>query len=145
MSTRSITILKDSWTDHKEIVVMYRQTDGYLDGHGKDLAEFLNGIVVVNGISLRETGERIANGGSCLAAQVVEHFKNLFGVGGIYLHSAGTRGCDEEYVYTVIPEVGKEIILQVDGGFESNMTRLFEGTPSRFLQALKDGEIKEEE
>lgn len=41
---------------------------------------------------------------SCLAAQVVSHFKE--GIGGIYLHPAGTRNCGEEYVYTIYSEKG---------------------------------------
>jgi len=53
---------------------MYRQFDGYLSGHGKELAEFLRGGVVVNGISAQNS-ERVFNGADDLAAQLVTWFK----------------------------------------------------------------------
>jgi hypothetical protein len=104
MSTRSLTIIK---AEHEEIVVMYRQSDGYPEGHGQDLAKFLTGIRLTNGISLANKG-RTANGMSCLAAQIVLHFKTDFGVGGIYLYKAGTRGCGENYHYEVTGKEGEE-------------------------------------
>jgi hypothetical protein len=92
------------WEDHSEIVVMYRQYDGYPKGHGAELQEFLKGFVVVNGISLapgEKSPIRMANGGGCLAAQVVAHFKT--DVGGFYLYPAGTRDVGEEWIYDVTP------------------------------------------
>lgn len=82
MGTRSLTIIKD--TEDKEIIIMYRQFDGYIGGHGAELFEFLENLVVVNGIGNR-TPAKAANGMGCLAAQIVEHFKD--GIGGIYLHA----------------------------------------------------------
>jgi len=102
MSTRSLTVLQDSWEEHEEIAVMYRQMDGYPEGHGKDLADFLKGMRITNGMSV--STDKTANGGDCLAAQIVAHFKTE--VGSIYLKAAGTRDCDEEYIYTVTPDVG---------------------------------------
>lgn len=83
---------------------MYRQMDGYPDGHGQELKEFLQGMVITNGICLGET-RRTANGMGCLAAQVVAHFKK--GVGGFYLHPARTRDVWEDYVYTISQEDGR--------------------------------------
>lgn len=40
MGTRSLTVFIDEHND-KEIVVMYRQMDGYPEGHGQDLVDFL--------------------------------------------------------------------------------------------------------
>lgn len=98
MGTRSLTIMQD---EHgKEIVVLYRQFDGYPEGHGADLKEFLSDMAIVNGISSR-TPEKAANGMGCLAAQIVVHFKA--GIGNFYLHPAGTRDAGEEYIYTVYP------------------------------------------
>ena len=82
--------------DREDSVVIYRQMDGYLSGHGKQLAEFLQDFVVVNGIPFSPQG-KIANGMSCLAAQIVAHFK--FGVGNIYLHTSSAE--EEEYNYIV--------------------------------------------
>jgi len=111
MGTRCLTIFKDEGTEY---AVMYRQFDGYPDGHGKELAEFLKGLVLVNGYGSSDEpflkrGGRIANGMSCLAAQAIARFKGkehagseTYGqCGGIYLYPAGTRDCGEDYVYTV--------------------------------------------
>lgn len=104
MGTRSLTVMHDDADnyDGEEIVVMYRQMDGYPSGHGQELRDFLSNIVIVNGIGLSDN-RRIANGGSCLAAQIVAHFKDE--VGGFYLYPAGTRDCGEEYIYHVYPSV----------------------------------------
>lgn len=96
MGTRSLTVVQEGDT---EIVVMYRQFDGYLEGHGKDLAEFLDGIPVVNGIG---DNRKVFNGVGCLAASLVAHFKD--GAGSIYLYPAGTRDCGEEYTYIIKAE-----------------------------------------
>lgn len=127
MGTRSITIMQDAWEDHKEIVVLYRQMDGYPDGHGKELAEFLSGFKLVNGYN--STDGKVANGGGCLAAQIVAHFKD--GVGQFYLHPAGSRDLDEEYIYTVIPDydTGK-ITLIVKDVYEKKI--LFTGRPEDY-------------
>ena len=91
MGTRSLTVLYDTKypeQDAEEIAVLYRQFDGYPDGHGAELDEFLKDMVIVNGISMSEN-RHIAYGGSCLAAQIIAHFKTE--AGGFYLHPAGTR------------------------------------------------------
>lgn len=84
--------------DGGEIVVMYRQFDGYPTGMGRDLKEFLGHTRIVNGFSNHRAPD-FANGMGCLAAQIVEHFKD--GIGGIYLHPAGKRDIWEDYIYTV--------------------------------------------
>ena len=67
----------------KSYVNMYKQFDGYIEGMGVNLAEFLLPFTIVNGLTLDEE-RKIANGGGCLAAQIVAHFKEA--AGGIYLH-----------------------------------------------------------
>lgn len=96
MGTRSLTFVYD----HNEAILnLYRQFDGYPEGHGVELAEFLNGIeAVTNGIRMGET-RRTANGMGCLAAQLVAHFKNS--VGGFYIHSVQSKDCGQDYEYHV--------------------------------------------
>lgn len=119
MGTRSLTVFIDaSWEQPKELVVMYRQFDGYPSGHGKDLHSFLKGMRVVNGIRMDEK-EPFANGAGCLAAQVIAHFKKD-AQGGYYVHAAGTRGCGSEYVYFVTAAFNKPIHLRVEGGYRDN-------------------------
>jgi len=89
---------------------MYRQMDGYPEGHGKELAEMLSGMKMVNGLSIDQPA-KLANGMPCLAAQIVAHFKE--GPGGIYLYPAGTRDCGEEYIYTVTGSPSEEPEIEI--------------------------------
>ena len=110
MGTRSLTVMQQA--DGTEIAVLYRQMDGYPDGHGKDLADFLKGRKVVNGIG--DSDKHNFNGAGCLAASIISHFKN--GIGSFYLHPAGTRDTGEEYIYTVGIQ-GDAITLLVEAGY----------------------------
>jgi|TARA_Y100000310_G_scaffold332310_1_gene407640 hypothetical protein len=98
MGTRSLTTFVDNFTG-KKIVVMYRQYDGYPSGHGKELAEFLDDLHIVNGINMNDE-RTIANGMGCLSAQVVSHFKGD-DIGHIYLHAPDTKDIGEQYIYTI--------------------------------------------
>ena len=124
MGTRSLTTFINDH-NHKEIVVLYRQYDGYPEGHGKELAMFLNGMRVVNGITAGDRSIKTANGIDCLAAQVVKHFKE--GTGGFYLHRADTRDCGEEYIYTIYLK-DKEINIEVRDVYQE--TVIFDGSVS---------------
>jgi hypothetical protein len=101
MGTRSITRVIE---DGKPIVAMYRQMDGYPTGHGKDLADFLSGMRLTNGISVGADNSRTANGYGCLAAQMVAHFKD--GPGGFYLQHVGVKDAGQEYEYDVSGSFG---------------------------------------
>ena len=115
MGTRSLTTFVETYKDNSgkkvknEIVTMYRQFDGYMEGHGKELADFLAGGKLVNGIG---RGDKVVfNGMGCLSAQVVAHFKD--GAGGFYLQR-GNKKSGEEYRYKVIGDFEtKEITIEV--------------------------------
>ena len=108
MGTRALTIFMD---EGKELVVMYKQFDGYPDGLGVELAEFLKDFIMVNGIGVNDTGKKIANGMGCLAAQVIAHWKE--GAGGVYLYPAGTRDVWEEFEYIITGEEGEMPELEI--------------------------------
>lgn len=142
MGTRSLTTFIEKWTDDKgkvhqtKIVTMYRQFDGYPSGHGIDLANFLAGGKVVNGISPSEK-ELVFNGMGCLAAQAVAHFKT--GPGGIYLHRGGTTNCWEQYRYEVIVDDDtKGLTLKCYEVGNKRSKLLFEGTPQDFIDKLEE-------
>ncbi len=137
MGTRSLTVLENS--AGKEIVVMYRQMDGYPTGHGAELKEFLSPIRIGNGMGLSDKKGEFANGAECLAAQVVAHFKSEHGIGGIYLHPAGTRDCWEEYIYTITPD-GPDINITVQTGEKT----LYSGVISRFDPELAEAQEQSE-
>lgn len=136
MGTRSLTVIVDEmWPGKKpakELAVMYRQFDGYLSGHGKDLKEFLDGFVIVNGMSQKHP--KLANGGSCLAAQVIAHFKTE--PGEIYLYEAGARDCGEEFIYTITASPDQPLRLAID----SYGKRIFDGTVADFDPVALDKE-----
>ena len=96
MGTRSLTFVYDE--EGRTIISMYRQYDGYPSGHGKELAEFLEPITMVNGIGISEA-RKITNGPGCLAAQLVSHFKD--GPGGIYLEPTTAVDCGQDYEYHI--------------------------------------------
>lgn len=106
MGTRCLTTVQDG---NKEILCMYRQMDGYPDGHGVELRDAFKGFRISNGISGDAT--KTANGVQCLAAQIVHHFKSDDGsyhksgagaqVGGIYLYAPESREVGEEFVYMI--------------------------------------------
>lgn len=132
MGTRSLTIVREGNNrTSPRIITMYRQFDGYPGGHGKELADFLSKIKMVNGIS--GNPEAIANGVACLAAQIVAHFKN--GPGGIYLHAGSDSDSpgdySEDYVYEVLADTFKPedgIILIAKGLTDE----IFSGNPSEY-------------
>jgi len=103
MGTRSIVTFKDEWND-KEICAVYRQYDGYPEGRGKELAEFLDGYRIGNGIPSGLSIHReikYANGMRELSILwiVEEKSKNMFG--NVYLEPAGFRSPDLEWHYEV--------------------------------------------
>ena len=55
----------------KVIVSIYSHWDGYPEGLGVTLAEYLNGKVVTNGLGKRDD-YNLFNGMGCLAASLVE-------------------------------------------------------------------------
>jgi hypothetical protein len=100
MGTRSLTHFKDY--DGTIIATMYRQFDGYPEGHGADLVRLLGNRRLVDGIPLgEETG--VVNGIGCAASLVVAGLKQGMKAGNIYLVAPGTSGMWEQYVYTVYP------------------------------------------
>lgn len=85
MGTRSLTFFYDNGmtTTAEPMLVMYRQFDGYIEGHGRDLAKFLKDMTLVNGYTSSHMNGKFANGMSCLAAQFIAKMKN--GIGNIYI------------------------------------------------------------
>lgn len=80
MGTRSYTLFKKG---DETIAAVYRQSDGYLDCHGKFLREEFGRTRIVNGMRGSEKAGAHANGLGCLAAQAVAAMK--CGIGGVYL------------------------------------------------------------
>ena len=100
MGTRSNTVIYDEYHGNDsavEILNLYRQMDGYIEGHGVDLLKFLEPMTIVKGFT--EGLTNIANGSGCLAAQLVAHFKN--GVGGFYIQTPMGDENENDYTYKI--------------------------------------------
>ena len=119
----------------KSVVNMYRQYDGYPEGLGLELAEFLSDFTVVNGIGLKDRPTKLANGTGCLAAQLVQYLKD--GPGGIYLEALNGEPGDswEEYIYTLYPKEGEPTYISIYDVWDKKC--IFVGT-SQDLQAKYD-------
>ena len=123
MGTRSLTriiprqkgLSYDDGHNHveKSVVNIYRQYDGYPEGLGLELAEFLNDFTVVNGMGLEKKPLKLANGTGCLAAQLVQYLKD--GPGNVYLETLNGEPGDswEEYIYTVYPKEGEPTFVSI--------------------------------
>ena len=148
MGTRSLSRVFNTYKDEKnnkqvkeQLVNMYRQYDGYPSGHGTELADFLKGGKVVNGIGSRDEKQILFNGTGCLAAQMIAHFKD--GAGGIYIEPITAKNCGQEYEYEVIVDFDtKEVTLKCFE-FWHKKKLLFEGKPADFEQFVTELAEKE--
>lgn len=97
MGTRSLTfVYANNGTEEVPIMNMYRQFDGYPEGHGADLVDFLSGGNLDNNIAVYKN---LFNGMGCLAASLVAKMKE--GPGGIYLYWVDAKDCGQDYEYHI--------------------------------------------
>ena len=142
MGTRStITFCERRNENVYPIVNIYQQYDGYLEGVGKDLCEWLINKTIVNGLPIsNENDMDIANGFGCLIAQYIAN--NKMCVGDLYIIPIGDmlKYCD--YNYTVIFDTNTETpykasdrtTICVDNWGDSHF---FEGSPEELLEYIK--------
>jgi len=165
MGTRSlVTFCSDRYTHEgtayggEPVCTVYRQFDGYPEGRGLALAEWLNGFTICNGIGTGDRGRaKTANGIECMAAQWIAYEKraeymaeserkdntiplNQSQVGSVYMHtqtydlSADDAGhiLDAQWLYRVdITDKKRKIRVFV---IDSNNTVVFVGGPARMLK-----------
>ena len=144
MGTRSLTRVIETWKDDngkekkQTLITMYRQMDGYPEGHGQDLADFLKGGKVVNGLSLGEK-QRVFNGAGCLAAQMVSHFKGD-SAGGIYIYPNNTKDAWQNYEYHVLVDFDSKTVTLICYESGKRKKKLFQGSPDKFDEFVKEEE-----
>lgn len=119
MGTRSTVKFYSEFNQSEPILSVYQQFDGYIDGVGHDLANWLKEKTVINGISDQTMEGGFANTMGCLAAQYVAAMKTE--IGGFYLT---TKDDLQEYNYSV-KLIDDVIIIEVDD--------IFKGTPQELL------------
>ena len=138
MGTRSLTFIKDRESKEQSINI-YKQYDGYPEGWGVQLSQYLRDIKVVNGYGMdQEHNTKIVNGVGCLIAKFLTEFKTK--TGGIYVYPVKDKdlGQDYEYHISVDNNGGIEIkIKQVgymkDDKYISKTKTIFEGTPTEVI------------
>ena len=123
-----------SFSEHPERVEVqvYKHYDGYPEGHPVDLAKFLNGFKVVNGLGMDT--HRIANGLDCLAAQYIAAFKQ--DAGDIYVENPDVEHMDIEYITYVWGDYGKGIWMSIFDVCDKEC--IFVGKPQQLIDKYDD-------
>ena len=139
MSTRSeirFAIREEgvSFSEHPERVEVqiYKHYDGYPQGHPLDLAKFLKGFKVVNGLG--QDTHKVANGLTCLATQYIAAFK--MGPGDLYVENPDTNHGDIEYTTYVWGDDGKSIYMSIFDVYENKC--IFVGKPQELIDKYDD-------
>lgn len=99
MGTRAkITILDEQ---HKDIICLYSQYDGYPSGVGQQIVDFLKDKKLVNGISVSEPSSPQLNGMGDLAVRLIVYLKqDSHSPGCYYLYNP--LNCRDQYCNYVI-------------------------------------------
>lgn len=139
MGTSAAIRFKHEGDNNTILVNVYHHYDGYIEGVGHDLAEFLLSKKIVNGITCFDDMNTIANGFSCLIAQYISNVKK--GPGEVYIYPQYFKG---DYNYDVVYNGCKnEIYIKVTHYDKV----LFEGSPKELLEykeeADEDKDIKQ--
>ena len=140
MGTRSKTSFIEKRGDKlTHLVSVYQQYDGYISGVGHDIAKYILDKQICNGITLGRDTSKLANGFTCLIAQIIRDFKE--DVGGLYIT---TEDNIQEYNYEIIFDSDLyfsdlNVEYETDKYFEVKVTDwneqvLFEGTLKELLE-----------
>ena len=137
MATRAIIRIAEreegvTFSEHQKDyhTQLYHHYDGYPEGLGVTLANYLNDISLVNGMG---GNSHQANGLGCLAAQLVCELKD--GPGNVYIDKAGAKRDWIDYVYYVWATEGKDVWISI---FDYNDECIFVGTPQKLLNKYKE-------
>lgn len=153
MATRSITTVRSQWvedgavpTDKWEMcVTIYVHSNGFLEGVGQWLYQFLNGMVVVNGIG-NDMPARYANGPGRMAAQIIVAMHS-YGMGPSCIPHGSVVGQEYHYQIDVLygPKGGSTALTVFAGpmtafgyGGEHCTHRIFQGSVEAFGNFLED-------
>lgn len=159
MGTRSMSFVIDEYDNKTPLIQLYRQYDGYPEGMGQDVYNFLANRYVTN-----EQGEKshaTDNGMDDLAAQFVSFIKGTYQWGNVYVYPIRklptkkqtfeeyrdkyllkyAKDCGCEYVYIIHRIEGGGIEVQVWDIWEKKL--IFAGKPEGLRDAfnLKTEEI----
>ena len=109
---------------NQTIVDIYHHWDGYPEGLGVTLADYLNGKKVTNGLG--RDNDNLFNGMGCLAASLVAELKD--GPGDVYIEPRESHGWID-YQYYIWGDTYKDIWISIFDGGEC----IFVGKPQQLI------------
>jgi len=137
MGTRSLTEVRNRWMgqgDYETNAVVFRHYDGYPSCHGNWLVKFLDGLHVVNGITVGDSmPKRYANGAGRLATMLVREL-DRDGHDPSLLPKVASCG-DHEYHYRI------DIDEDMDGG--TFAVTVFSGYGEKCTEEIFTGNVDE--
>jgi len=113
----------------KKLISIYNHWDGYPEGLGVILAEYLEDKKIVNGLGDREAP--VFNGLGCLAASLIAELKD--GPGDIYIDDPENPHGWIDYEYYIWGTEHKDIWISIFDGDEC----IFVGKPTQLLEKYK--------
>ena len=137
MATRAIIRVAEreegvSFSEHADNIrtQIYHHYDGYAEGLGCKLAEFLCDFRVVNGLPTNYFENiKVANGMGCLTAQLIAGLKEE--AGNVYVDYPDTDRDDVEFTYYIWGCVGKDIWMSI---FDLHDNCIFVGMPQQLIE-----------
>ena len=112
---------------NQTIVDIYNHWDGYPEGLGVTLANYLDDKKIVNGISNKDNEDLVYNGMGCLAASLVAYLKD--GPGNVYIEPRESHGWID-YQYYIWGNTDKGIWISIFSDGEC----IFVGKPEMLLE-----------
>ena len=140
MATRAIIRIAEreegvSFSEHTDKIrtQIYHHYDGYPEGLGCNLAEFLCDFRVVNGLPLNYFEDiKVANGMGCLSAQLIAALKEE--PGSVYVDYINAERIDIEFTYYIWGCVDKDIWMSI---FDRHDKCIFVGTPQKLIEKFQ--------
>ena len=117
-------------------VQIYHHYDGYPEGLGVTLANYLGPKKIVNGLPVGAGSVDVANGMGCLTASLIKHLKEK--PGNVYVDYPYQDRFDIEYTYYIWGTEGKDIWISIfEPGTNSSSICIFVGTPQKLIEKYK--------
>jgi len=112
-------------------VQIYHHYDGYPEGLGVTLANYLGPKKIVNGLPVGAGSVDVANGMGCLTASLIKHLKEA--PGNVYIDYPGQERIDVEYTYYIWGTEDKDIWMSIfdNAGIDKC---IFVGTPQMLIK-----------
>ena len=124
------------FVNERIVCSFYRHCDGYPTGHGDDLAKWLNGKSLVNGISNGFDPHTMFNRAGTMSVKLMNHIQDISGCEVI---PTGTSGRGEEFTYNLYFRDDK-FYIEVDDGGQSVLKEVNNFVGEKVWEFLRDDE-----